>query len=69
MKIKDYATSTLTMSLTAIHIVLECLLYNFIRDKIFFSLFQNVDLDNLKSIFQLNHHDDIFLGPLYLVTL
>lgn len=56
------------MSLIAIHIVLECLLYNFIRGKIFF-LFRNVELDNLKSIFQLNHHDDIFMRPLYLVTL
>ena len=42
------------------HFVLECPLYNSIRDK-FQSLFENVVLGSLKSFFQLDHQVDISL--------
>ena len=40
--------------------MLECPLYNSIRDK-FQSLFENVVLGSLKSFFQLDHQHDISL--------
>jgi hypothetical protein len=42
------------------HFVLECPLYNPIRDK-FQSLFEKAILACLKNFFQLDHHEDISL--------
>ena len=57
LKTLDYATFTPIVENEA-HFVLECPLYNPIRDK-FPSLLENLVLGSLKSFFQLDHQVDI----------
>ena len=58
LEILDYVTFAPIMQLeNESHFVLECPLYNPIRDK-FPSLFENVVLGNLKSFFEFDHQVD-----------
>ena len=61
LEIKDYAIfGSYNEIENEAHLVLECALYNFSMDK-FPSLFENVQLGNLESFFQLDQQVDISL--------